>query len=194
MVERMCICELIPLIENKTRVTLLIHKREINRTTNTGRLATLALKNSTLIIRGRPDEPLIKEDVLPPGYQSILLYPFDEAQVLENSVFDSASVGTGKINLIVPDGNWRQASKVGKREKMLADIPRVRLPYTKASEYFLRHEPNAEGLATLEAIARALGLIEGAHIQDQLEKLFRLMVSRTLESRPLPLQRGLSRL
>jgi len=39
------------------------------------------------------------------------------------------------------------------------------------------------GLATLEAIARAMGILEGPEVQAALERPFRAMVERTLWSR-----------
>ncbi len=49
--------------------------------------------------------------------------------------------------------------------------------------YRLRHETRDGGLATIEAIARALGVLEGGHVRSALEKVFRAMVERTLWSR-----------
>jgi DTW domain-containing protein YfiP len=165
-----------------TRLTLLIHRREVSRTTNTGRLATLALTNSAMLVRGNRDEPLKIKEVLPENYQPLLLYPRDDAHILSHQFLSSFTL---PINLIVPDGNWRQAAKVAKRENMLKKIPKVRLPFIKESEYRLRKETNVEGLATIEAIARSLGIIEGLEVQEPLEKIFKLMVDRTLSSRPL---------
>ena len=47
-----CICTLIPTIDNKTYVTVLMHHRESYKTTNTARLACMALQNSRIILRG----------------------------------------------------------------------------------------------------------------------------------------------
>jgi hypothetical protein len=47
----------------------------------------------------------------------------------------------------------------------------------------VRKETKSEGLATIEAIARALGIIENPDIQSQLEVLLRVMVDRVLASR-----------
>jgi DTW domain-containing protein YfiP len=52
--------------------------------------------------------------------------------------------------------------------------------------YRLRTEAHDGGLATIEAIARALGLLEGEkgpRVQHALEFVFRAMVDRTLWSR-----------
>jgi hypothetical protein len=59
----------------------------------------------------------------------------------------------------------------------------VSLPAAEPSEYRLRFEPQPGGLATMEAIARALGILEGAPVQRALEQLFRVVVDRTLWSR-----------
>lgn len=57
------------------------------------------------------------------------------------------------------------------------------LPVGPPSIYRLRQETQAGGLATLEAIARALGILEGASIQRELERVLRIMVERTLWAR-----------
>lgn len=56
------------------------------------------------------------------------------------------------------------------------------LPTGMPSTYRLRSEAHEHGLATLEAIARAMG-IEGPHIQEALERPFRAMVERALWAR-----------
>lgn len=57
------------------------------------------------------------------------------------------------------------------------------LPPLGPSEYRLRAEPQVGGLATLEAIARALRILEGAAgeaISAAMLDVFRTMVDRTL--------------
>jgi DTW domain-containing protein YfiP len=87
------------------------------------------------------------------------------------------------VTLVVPDGNWRQASKVYKRVPGLRGVPCVTLPKGPPSRYRLRAEAHPKGLSTLEAIARALGILEGAHVQRELERVLTVMVERTLWAR-----------
>jgi DTW domain-containing protein YfiP len=90
------------------------------------------------------------------------------------------------VTLIVPDGNWRQASRVRQRVGGLRDVPCVSLPAGAPSRYRLRAEAHDTGLATIEAIARALGLLEGDNgprVRDTLALVFAAMVDRTLWSR-----------
>jgi DTW domain-containing protein YfiP len=62
----------------------------------------------------------------------------------------------------------------------------VRLPEGPDTEWGIRREYHPNGLATFEAIARALGIIESPAVQAGMEELFRLMVQRTLHSRGCP--------
>jgi len=87
------------------------------------------------------------------------------------------------VALVVPDGNWRQAWKVRSRVPGLKDVRCVTLPPGAPSIYRLRSEPHPAGLATIEAIARAMGVLEGPEIQASLEHVFRAMVERTLWAR-----------
>jgi DTW domain-containing protein YfiP len=65
----------------------------------------------------------------------------------------------------------------------LARVEMVKLPEGPPTRWGLRREPRADGLATFEAIARALGIIESPAVQAGLEAFFSLMVQRTLQSR-----------
>jgi DTW domain-containing protein YfiP len=65
----------------------------------------------------------------------------------------------------------------------MAGLPKLRLPAGAPSNYRVRKETKAEGLATIEAISRALGIIESPTIQMQLDALLKVMSDRTLKSR-----------
>jgi DTW domain-containing protein YfiP len=179
MLGGLCVCALLPAprIETRTRLVLIIHRYEDRKPTNTGRLAVQCLANSETIVRGhesRPTPPFLS----PPGTQPLLLFPYEGAMPLA----ELATPAT-PVTLIVPDGNWRQASKVRNRVPGLRDIPCVRLPVSAPTTYRLRTETHEAGLATIEAIARAMGLLEGDHVERALTLVFRAMVDRTLWSR-----------
>jgi DTW domain-containing protein YfiP len=157
-----------------------MHLRETHLTTNTAKLARIALQGSEIRIRGEKGKPMSDEGLVRPDRQSLYLFPSPEAATLTPDLI--ASYGK-PITLIVPDGSWRQAKKVAKREPALASIPHVKLPPGALSTYRLRREPNAESVSTFEAIARALGILEGPEVQQKLEYLFDVMVERLLWSR-----------
>jgi tRNA pseudouridine65 synthase len=68
----------------------------------------------------------------------------------------------------------------------LVQAERVALVAGEPSRYHLRNEPREGGLATFEAIARALGVLESHAVRQQLEALFARMVERTLLTRQQP--------
>ena len=176
----LCFCEWIPELTLKTRVIVLMHTFEQVLTTNTAKLAIKALTNSEIQIHGRKDERLSAESLRQEGCTTLLLYPSPFATELTP---DFVSRISQPVTLIVPDANWRQTTKFVRREPAVADIPHVKLPAGPPSEYRLRIQPHADGLCTLEAIARAIGLLESRDAQSRLEVVLRVMVERTLWSR-----------
>lgn len=173
----LCVCSHVPTIQTRTRLVLVIHRAEDRKSTNTGRLATLCLPNSETWIRGHQETPT-PPYVASPDTQPLLLFPAENAQ----PIADFAACKK-PITLIVPDGNWRQASKVRNRVAGLDQIPCVTLPKGEPSIYRLRFEAHEGGLATMEAVARAMGVLEGEAVQRELERIFRMMVERTLWAR-----------
>jgi DTW domain-containing protein YfiP len=179
MLRGLCVCPLIPQprIETRTRLVLFIHRYEARKPTNTGGLAAECLANSETIVRGHPEQPTPRF-LSCAGTHPLFLFPYDDATPLAELAVPSVPV-----TLIVPDGTWRQASKVRNRVSGLHDVPCVSLPAGAPSTYRLRAESHEAGLSTIEAIARAMGILEGHHVQRALELVFRAMVDRTLWSR-----------
>lgn len=177
----LCICDQIPRLTTPSRLCVVMHREETRKPTNTGRLALRCLTNSELLVHGNIGEEL-EAPWLGSDASSIrgglLLYPCDEAEALA-----AHHLAQGPVRLVVPDGTWRQAAKMTRRIDWLATMPRVSLPGGEQSSYRLRSEPKEGGLATMEAIARAFGVLEGPSVQAALEDIFRKMVDRTLYSR-----------
>ncbi len=172
----LCICALVPRLETRTRLTLMVDFREARKPSNTGQLAARCMTRSEVAIVGKPaTQPLVRvaANELP-----LLLFPADDAVPI-----DQYAGCERPIALFVPDSNWHQASKLRPRGPGFESMQCVTLTDTRASEYRLRAEPRADGLATLEAIARALRVLEGDRgpaIEDAMLAVFRVMVERTL--------------
>jgi DTW domain-containing protein YfiP len=145
---------------------------EARKPSNTGLLATRCLENSTVQIRHKRSGPLpappIHEGELP-----LVLFPAADA----SPITDYAS-SPHPIALIVPDGSWPQARA---HQHLLRQHRCVTLPPLGPSEYRLRSEPQVGGLATFEAIARALRILDGnPEVSTAMLEVFRVMVERTL--------------
>lgn len=151
-----CSCAFFSRVETRTRVIVVVHHTDERKPSNTGRVATSVLSNSEIVLRGHPaHEP--EQLSFEPDEQPLVLFPYDDAVPIES--FASSS---RRIALVVPDGSWRQASKVRNRVAELRHVPCVSLPCGAPSRYRLRTESHVGRLSTIEAIARALAILEGA--------------------------------
>ncbi len=180
----LCLCAELPQLQLRTRVSILMHAQERNKPSNTGGLAHLCLPNSEIRFRGLPDgTPLDLNGLIDEEYETWLLYLSPESETLSR---DLALNAAKPVRLLVLDGNWSQASRLGaKLRRQLPGVKHVKLSAGKPSEYRLRTEHHPDGLATFEAIARALGYLEGPVVQERMEILFRLMTDRVLWTRGL---------
>jgi len=175
-------CAVLPRLELRTKVALVIHRHELLRSSNTGMLAVRALVNSELRIRGESRDTLDLSDLLTPQYRSLLYYPSLDAVELTPELVGQ---DPRPIQLIVPDGTWRQARKIHSRQHELRNIPRVKISTPNDATFQLRAQSRREGMATLLAIASALGIVEGEAVARQLMELYRARVARTLSARGL---------
>jgi DTW domain-containing protein YfiP len=185
----LCICGLLPRLDTRTRVVVVVHQLEADKPTNTGLVAARCLINSAIVYRGRapsegaaflnPQGPSAAAltAIASSGGQRLILYPHPSATPLSEWRGHEQP-----IELLVPDGTWRQAART--RARLAPDpraIPCVSLP---ASDDRRRmRTPTAPGrLATLEAVAQALGILEGPEIERALLRVYRIMTDRTLWS------------
>jgi DTW domain-containing protein YfiP len=181
----LCICGLSPRLTTRTRVVIFMHFRELSLTTNTARLAELALTECEVRVRGRREAPVDARDLCADlTLLPLLLYPTEDSQELGPAQLARATAEGKRIVLVVPDGNWRQGGKAVRRTPGLENVECVRLPPGLPSEYgVLRTAPRPECVSTFEAIARGLAVLEGPSVQDRLMEYFRVKVDRTLWAR-----------
>ena len=113
-------------------------------------------------------------------YRSFLFYPSTDAIELNQALVMQEAT---PIQLLVPDGTWRQVRKIHSRHRELRDLPRVKISTPNNSIFQLRAQSKPERMATLQAIAHGLGIIEGDQVRVQLMKLYREKIERTLKAR-----------
>ena len=180
----LCFCSEIPVLAVRTQVRIVLHAAELPVSSNTGRLAAAALRGASVHLRGRRERPLGDETFAAPGRRLLLLFPSAGASVLSREFLDARP---GPYTLLVPDGTWRQARKLPARERALDPVERVLLPPGPLSRYRLRVEPRPECVSTIEAVARALEVLEGPDagpaVRARLEALLEIKVERTIRSR-----------
>jgi len=182
-----CICDVIRTeaerLRNlvRTRVVIVIHAKEMSRSTNTGFLAAQLLPGSELRARGVKDRTVDLDDLRRPEVRSVLLFPEPDAEILTADPTDAPPI------LVVPDGTWRQAGRMVHRDRVLRRLPRVALAPSQPTGYALRTSPRPGALCTLEAIGRALSLLEGPGngptVRRALMTVFNAQVQATLRMR-----------
>ncbi|MBM4390631.1 MAG: DTW domain-containing protein [Deltaproteobacteria bacterium] len=175
-----CACATAPSLRLETRIVLVMHASEVPRPSATGPLALLALQNAQLYVHGRRDEQVDLAPEFSPGRRVYCLYPSDDARPLAEV---AAEDDPRPITLVVPDGSWRQARRAARRVPGIENAPCVVLAPGAPTEWGIRRETKDGGLATCEAIARALGTVEGAEVEAALMGLFREVVAETWATR-----------
>jgi DTW domain-containing protein YfiP len=164
--QRVCLCASIPVVETRTRVVIVRHHLEQHRSSNSGRLAHFALPNSEIVDHGGRGGPA----ALPALDGAWLVYPAGE-------VTTAPPVPPPK-QLVFLDATWSQARRMYRKLGGLRGLPILRLPDAPMPAGRLRESPEPGFVSTIEAIARALRLVEGDLVATPLEALFELAVSR----------------
>jgi DTW domain-containing protein YfiP len=136
-------------------VVLLQHPREARLAICSAWLTRISLENAELHAGVAFEQHArVRELAAIPG--AALLYPGEGAT-------DAARLsGSPPPVLFVVDGTWHQAEKMLRMSQTLAALPRVSVDAGRPSGYReLRREPGSVHLSTLEAVALALGALEG---------------------------------
>jgi DTW domain-containing protein YfiP/putative methionine-R-sulfoxide reductase with GAF domain len=161
--EGFCLCAHVPRVTPRTRVLVIRHMMEIHKPGNTGRLAAMAIEGCTLI-----DHGLRGGDAPPVDCATdVVLWPDG----------DSIDPLHAPRRIVVLDGSWPQARRMRQRIAGLAALPRVALPAPRTAIDRLRRTRAPSEMSTLEAIARALGALEGDEIARPLLALHELLVA-----------------
>jgi DTW domain-containing protein YfiP len=166
---RDCLCSAIPRLETRTRIIIVRHRAETFRSSNTGRLAHLALVNSELVDYGG-----VGAMAMPSLADAWLVFPEGEPA--------RARPVAPPAQLVVLDATWSQARRMFRKLDALRGLPILRLPVAAPSAARLRAAPAPGRVSTIEAVAMALRLVEGDVAAAQLDGLFQTAVARARAS------------
>jgi DTW domain-containing protein YfiP len=181
----LCVCEKIIECKTRTRVLILQHPQEPDKTLGTAQLLHAALPNSVLkaglswrnlsAALGEEAQPkewavLYLGSVKLPSAQPGLVYVDRDGKPLA----DITQKAIRLKGIVVLDGTWSQAKTLWWRNAWLLKLHRAVLNPEKPSRYGkLRKEPRAESVSTLESTAQALATLErDPSLIDRLEAPF----------------------
>jgi DTW domain-containing protein YfiP len=171
----LCFCAELPTLDVRTRVVVVMHRREPAKSSNSARLALAMLPEAERVVVGARDRvPAVAK--LPTG-RCLLLFPLEGAEALGSVHASGADV------LIVPDGTWPQARRLARRIAAMPGVSPVRLPEGPPSRYSLRKALRPGTVSTFEAIARSLTLLEGGAAEETMLPWLEEFVRRSLQLR-----------
>ena len=119
------------------------------------------------------------EEITSDDYVNMILYP-EASQQLTKTFIEKLSK---PVNLIVPDGTWRQTRKIFRNENILHSIAQVSLPKEDNDFNFVRKPQKDFYFSTFEAIIRALRIIEDEEVYKKLKNVLNEMITRLLRKK-----------
>ncbi len=165
----LCICAGIPTLRARTRVVVVRHALESFRSTNTARIAMLALPDAELVEFGGRS-PMVWPD--PP--QAALLFPDGAAPIREPPK-----------TIVLVDGSWSQARRMVHRLAPIRALPRLVVSPSGEALPRLRIPTRPDGMSTIEALSAALMQLGDEETAHALAELCRLHATRSLEAKGL---------
>lgn len=173
----LCVCEYAPRLSIRTRLILPVHVQDFGRTSNTVRLLALAIRNATVLCHGLFPDPADPSSLVPEGETPLVLFPGHGARPLTSDLVASLPSPPA---LIVPDGNWRQASRMVKRLPRLDGAVKVSLTERALTGFALRRNRAGHHMSTFEAVTQALAVLEGEDVAEPLFDFYRRATDRML--------------
>jgi DTW domain-containing protein len=177
-----CYCDDLVQVPTGVRFTIIMHHSEYHLTSNTGRLARNTLPNCQIILRGLKGQTIDWSKVIRAEEKTYLLFPSENS--IEASRENISAEPSKGIHIIVPDGSWKQASKVYKRETSLKSIQCIKLlEKNYRSHYHLRKSPKENYLCTYEAMSKVVEEIESKELSYLMKKNLEKLVNISFKNR-----------
>lgn len=176
----LCVCAHAPRVAARTPLLVVVHVSDVGRTSNTARLLALAVRDATLVCHGVFPAPADPAAHLPAGATPVVLFPGHGAEPLTPELVAALPSPPA---LVVPDGNWRQASRMVKRLPLLAGAAKVALPARAFAGPALRRNGPGHHMSTYEAVTQALAVLEGEAVAGPLLDFYRRATDRMLFDR-----------
>ena len=182
-----CICQWCPDLTSRCEFVLLMHRVEIFKPTNTGRLIADVLPTQTHAFcwsRTQPEQALL--DLLQDSNrQCFIVFPADtpEALAKPREVFTQIPVNEKIKTFILLDGTWKQSSRMFHLSRWLEGVPCISLPEGGLRGYAVRKSHQADYLSTAEAAALCLQMMDEHNNSDILLNYFQLFNEHYLATR-----------
>lgn len=186
-----CYCKYITPIATKSKIVFLMHPKEAyKQKTGTGRLASLSLIDSEIIIDvDFTNNKRLNALLADSQYFPIILYPGNDSITAKSEILKTATIDK-KLLVIVVDATWLIAKKMMKLSKNLHSLQKISfLPDAGYhSQFSFKRQPAADYLSTIESCYYLLNEFKQVGIEDNavsfepLMDIFHKMVNFQIES------------
>ena len=182
-----CICPWRPRLTSGVEFVLLLHRIEIFKPTNTGRLIADVFPAQTHAFcwsRTEPEQPLLNllGDI---KRQCFLVFPADtpQAKAKARKVFTKIPQNDKIKTFILLDATWKQSGRMFHLSRWLEDVPCVTLPKGVLRGYAVRKSHQDDYFSTAEAAALCLQMVEEQANSNALLDYFQLFNEHYLATR-----------
>ncbi|MDA3939648.1 MAG: DTW domain-containing protein [Spirochaetia bacterium] len=147
-----CYCKDISPIKSNVKFVFLMHPHEAkNQRTGTGRLASLSLQDSEIIVDKSFDNNFKTQELISnPSFYPMVLYPGEDAQRAESFDFREALKGRTLLIFLI-DATWREAIRMMHLSSSLQKLPRLSFTKEYRSQFRIKTQPKDYCLSTIES-------------------------------------------
>lgn len=181
-----CICQWRPSVTVRSEFILLMHRDEVLKPTNTGRLVADIFPAHTHVFcwsRTEPDERL-QALLADPARRCLIVFPEEANEVANTRELVSEVDHDGRINtFILLDGTWKQSGRMFHLSRWLDTYSCVVLPDAEGRGYGVRKSHQDNYLSTAEAAALCLLVANEPDAASALQDYFHIFNLHYLATR-----------
>jgi DTW domain-containing protein YfiP len=182
-----CICPWRPSLDVRCEFVLLMHRDEVFKPTNTGRLIADVLPRQTHVFCWSRTEPApeLVNLLSDPQRRCVIVFPADanETGSKPRSLVTEFPADEKIVTFILLDGTWKQSGRMFHLSRWLEAIPCVVLPDALVRGYAVRKSHQEHYLSTAEAAGLCLEMAGEAHAANALQDYFELFNVHYLATR-----------
>lgn len=162
-----CFCPHIHPVDTDVKFVILMHPREAyKQKTGTGRLTSLSLIDSEIIIATQfDDNKRYKELLASDDYYPMVLYPGAEAMNAAECDFPVKGKGR-KLLVFLVDATWIMARKMVYKTPSLQTLPRLSFTAAYTSQFHIKRQPAEYCLSTIESTYYLIKELQNAGLSD----------------------------
>lgn len=179
-----CICPWRPSSRSNIDFVLLMHRKELFKPTNTGRLIADVFPASRAFVWNRLEAPGgFKQLLNDASRECYLVFPCQSNEKKPRRIVRALPQSEKKITLILLDGSWKQCSRMIALTRWLDDVPCLNLPDHLVRSYLVRDSGREDRFSTCEAAISCLSLADECANADLLQHYYRVFNEHYLATR-----------